>query len=138
MKSRGRNSRCKHLHRQHSHALTFDSRGRAARWYGSSTASPASGKRPPDLVLGGLHGSSYINQGFRQTLEGLLRNESYLNTEDSSIKGCIEKIIVNDFEYKVKRSFDIYTARGFKQFDVPGLRANPAKRFSPGSLALPV
>jgi hypothetical protein len=109
-----------------------------ANTYTVSTAIPLRLTREVVQPGGGLHGSSYINQGFREALERLLRNESYLNTEDSTIKGCIEKIIVNDFEYKIKRSFDIYTARGFKQFDVPGLRADPAKRFQPGSLVIPV
>jgi hypothetical protein len=67
-----------------------------------------------------------------------LRTESYLDSEESTIKGCIEKIILNDFEYKIKRSFDCYTARGVKHFEVPGLRANPAKLFRPGSLQIPV
>jgi hypothetical protein len=85
-----------------------------------------------------LHGSSYINQGFRTLLEALLADETYLNTDDNSIQGCIEKIIINEFEYKVKRSFDCYNTRNFKYFDVPGLRANPDKGFRRGSLQIHV
>jgi hypothetical protein len=71
-------------------------------------------------------------------LEGLLSSETYLNTEDNTIKGCIEKIIINEFEYKIKRSFDCYLARGVKYFDVAGLRANPEKGFRRGSIQISV
>jgi len=71
-------------------------------------------------------------------LESLLSSETYLETDDSTIKGFIEKIIINDFEYKIKRSFDCYMARGVKHFDVPGLRANLKKGFRRGSLQIPV
>jgi hypothetical protein len=87
-----------------------------------------------------LHGSSYINQGFRTLLEDLLAYETYLNTEESTIQSCIEKIIINEFEYRVKRTFDCYKAsenpKLFKFFDIPGLRANPEKGFRRGSVRI--
>ncbi|KAL2137237.1 hypothetical protein VTI74DRAFT_6448 [Chaetomium olivicolor] len=87
---------------------------------------------------GGLHGSSYINESFRTLLRDLLADETYLESEDSTINGFIEKIMINDFEYKLKRTFNCYSARGNKQFDIPGLRADPEKGFRKGSLQIPV
>ncbi|KAK4240612.1 hypothetical protein C8A03DRAFT_13115 [Achaetomium macrosporum] len=87
---------------------------------------------------GGLHGSSYINESFRTLLRDLLADETYLESEDSTINGFIEKIMVSDFEYKLKRTFNCYSASGTKQFDIPGLRANPEKGFRKGSLQIPV
>ena len=46
--------------------------------------------------------------------------------------------MINDFEYKLKRTFNCYAARGNKQFDIPGLRANPEKGFTKGSLPISV
>ncbi|KAK4170972.1 hypothetical protein QBC36DRAFT_305615 [Triangularia setosa] len=109
-----------------------------ANTYTVSAAAPLRLTREVAQPGGGLHGSSYINQGFRTLLEDLLADETYLNTDDSTIQGCIEKIIMNEFEYKVKRSFDCYTARGHRYFDVSGLRANSEKGFRKGSVRIPV
>ncbi|KAK0653120.1 hypothetical protein B0T16DRAFT_407468 [Cercophora newfieldiana] len=109
-----------------------------ANTYTVSTATPLRLTKEVVEPGGGLHGSSYINQGFRQLLWDKLRNERYLNTEENTIRGCIEKIIINDFEYKLKRSFDCYTARGVKYFDLPGLRPNKDKNFGRGSFQIPV
>ncbi|KAH6842480.1 hypothetical protein B0I37DRAFT_382023 [Chaetomium sp. MPI-CAGE-AT-0009] len=87
---------------------------------------------------GGLYGSSYINESFRDLLRRRLADETYLEDEDSTIDGRIEKIMISDFEYRLKRIFNCYSAQGTKQFDVPGLRPNPAKGFSRGSLRIPV
>lgn len=56
-----------------------------------------------------------------------LKDETYLEDEENTIAGCVERIMINDFEYRLKRTFDCYTARGYKDFDVPGLRENPQK-----------
>ncbi|KAB5518088.1 hypothetical protein GE09DRAFT_1045090 [Coniochaeta sp. 2T2.1] len=76
---------------------------------------------------GGLHGSSYLNEGFRKLLTDTLKDETDLEDEENTIAGCVERIMINDFEYRLKRTFDCYTARGYKDFDVPGLRENPEK-----------
>ncbi|OIW35554.1 hypothetical protein CONLIGDRAFT_710725 [Coniochaeta ligniaria NRRL 30616] len=76
---------------------------------------------------GGLHGSSYLNEGFRRLLMDILKDETYLEDGENTIAGCVERIMINDFEYRLKRTFDCYTARGYKVFDVPGLRENPKK-----------
>ncbi|KAK4442553.1 hypothetical protein QBC34DRAFT_23733 [Podospora aff. communis PSN243] len=111
-----------------------------ANTYTVSTATPLRLTREVVDPGGGLHGSSYINQGFRTLLEDLLADETYLNTEESTIQSCIEKIIINEFEYRVKRTFDCYKAsenpKLFKFFDIPGLRANPEKGFRRGSVRI--
>jgi hypothetical protein len=87
---------------------------------------------------GGLFGSSYINESFRDLLRRRLADETYLDSEDMTINGCIEKIMITDFEYRLKRIFNCYSAKGTKGFDVPGLRPDPAKGFNRGSLKIPV
>lgn len=88
---------------------------------------------------GGLHGSSYLNEGFRKLLMDTLKDETYLEDEENTIAGCVERIMINDFEYRLKRTFDCYTARGYKDFDVPGLRENPEKEgFKRGRLRVHV
>jgi hypothetical protein len=61
-----------------------------------------------------------------------------LESEDTTINGCIEKIMIADFEYRLKRIFNCYSAKGTKEFDVPGLRPDPVKGFSRGTLKIPV
>ncbi|KAH6646709.1 hypothetical protein BKA67DRAFT_524621 [Truncatella angustata] len=88
----------------------------------------------PDIQPGGgLFGSSFLNEGFQQMLSDLLKDEQYLETGFKTIDGIIERIMVNEFEYRVKRSFDLRNVdsrRGVKSFPVSGLLDNPAKRFS--------
>ncbi len=55
-----------------------------------------------------------------------------------TINAWIEKIMVNDVEYRIKRNFDCYGAKRHKWFDVPGLRANPEKGFRKGSVQIPL
>ncbi|KAK0620779.1 hypothetical protein B0T14DRAFT_522135 [Immersiella caudata] len=107
-----------------------------ANTYTVTTATPLRLDREVVPPGGGLHGSNYINQGFRTLLENLLADETYLNTDESTIQSCIEKIIINEFEYKVKRTFDCYTARNPKSFDIPGLRANQEKKFQRGNVKI--
>jgi hypothetical protein len=68
----------------------------------------------------------------------ILKDETYLENEDNTIAGCVEKIMINDFEYRVKRTFDCYTARGVKEIDVPGLRDNQEKGFRRGRICIRV
>ncbi len=67
-------------------------------------------------------------------LHDRLKDETYLEQGEATINGYIEKIMINDFEYRLKRSFDISLAVGYKQFDIPGLRDNRAKKFKGGSI----
>jgi hypothetical protein len=71
-------------------------------------------------------------------LSELLAGEVYLEEGGNSIKGYIESTMINYFEYRVKRSFDCYTAKGHKQLNVPGLRDNPEKMFQKGCVYIPV
>ncbi len=76
-----------------------------------------------------------MNKGFREFLRELLREETYLEQETETIDGIIEKIIINEFEYRIKRSFDYTTARGVKRFSISGLRNNAQKGFARGAVA---
>ncbi|KAI1364017.1 hypothetical protein F5Y08DRAFT_353863 [Xylaria arbuscula] len=57
---------------------------------------------------GGLCGSSYLNERFRIMLYDLLKEEKYLIRGKTTIEGIVERILMNEFEYKTKRQFDIY------------------------------
>ncbi|ETS77294.1 hypothetical protein PFICI_11168 [Pestalotiopsis fici W106-1] len=97
---------------------------------------------------GGLYGSSYLNEGFKRLLHDILKDEEYLedaHERDNSretIEGIIEKITINEFEYRIKRNFNIYDSRINKwrrKFDVSSrLRHNPVKHFSHGGMELPM
>ncbi|KAK4120042.1 hypothetical protein N657DRAFT_580665 [Parathielavia appendiculata] len=89
------------------------------------------------LRTGGLYGSSYINESFRELLRRRLADEAYLESDDRTIDGIIERIMFDKFEYRLKRVFDCYSIKGTKKFDVPGLRPDPAKGFDRGSLKIP-
>ncbi|KAF5649978.1 Hsp70 chaperone protein [Fusarium sp. NRRL 52700] len=55
---------------------------------------------------GGLHGSSYLNEGFRDYLKDLLSEETYLNDGIETIHGIVERITFEEFEKRIKRGFD--------------------------------
>ncbi|KAI3339160.1 hypothetical protein F4824DRAFT_456252 [Ustulina deusta] len=58
---------------------------------------------------GGLCGSSYLNEGFRIMLHERLKTEKhYLEHGKITLSGIVESIMMNEFEYKTKRQFDIY------------------------------
>ncbi|KAI3326025.1 hypothetical protein HD806DRAFT_430483 [Xylariaceae sp. AK1471] len=108
-----------------------------ANTYTVSMTTPLRLRREVVQPGGGLYGSSYLNEGFRQVLRDLLRDETYLENGVETIDGIIEKIMINEFEYRVKRSFDYYLTKGVKQISVSGLRDNPAKHFQHGCLNIP-
>lgn len=89
------------------------------------------------MNTGGLYGSSFLNESFSELVRELLSDELYLEEGGNSIDGYVESI-VNYFEYRVKRTFDCYTAKGHKAFHVLGLRENPDKMFRRGSMLIPV
>ncbi|SCV50619.1 related to hsp70 protein [Fusarium fujikuroi] len=78
---------------------------------------------------GGLHGSSYLNEGFRDYLEDLLAEETYLNDGTETIHGIVERITFEEFEKRIKRGFDYRQQRPRKEIYIKGLRDNPAKDF---------
>ncbi|QGI88865.1 hypothetical protein CEK26_000080 [Fusarium fujikuroi] len=78
---------------------------------------------------GGLHGSSYLNEGFREYLEDLLAEETYLNDGTETIHGIVERITFEEFEKRIKRGFDYRQQRPRKEIYIKGLRDNPAKGF---------
>jgi hypothetical protein len=81
-----------------------------------------------------------LNKGFRELLKHILKDELYLEREsrNETIDGIIEKIIINEFEYRIKRSFDYTTAKGMKRFSISGLRDNIQKGFVRGAVHISV
>ncbi|KAK7952893.1 hypothetical protein PG988_013587 [Apiospora saccharicola] len=86
---------------------------------------------------GGLFGSSYLNEGFRKLLKESLKDEVYLERGADTIDSIVEKIMMETFEYKIKRSFD-YRAKGLKRIPVQGLLDNDEKLFRDGCLHVPM
>ncbi|CAH0056992.1 unnamed protein product [Clonostachys solani] len=83
---------------------------------------------------GGLHGSSFLNESFRAYLHHLLDSETYLERDGrtETINGIIEELMINRFEYRIKRSFGILEVPGHRKFPVSGLRDNAEKGFKRG------
>ncbi|KAF5674771.1 Hsp70 chaperone protein [Fusarium circinatum] len=86
---------------------------------------------------GGLHGSSYLNEGFQCYLESLLHEETYLNDGIETIHGIIQRITYEEFEKKIKRDFDYKLPTAKKEIYIRGLRDNPAKGFRNECLYIP-
>ncbi|KAF4972875.1 hypothetical protein FSARC_646 [Fusarium sarcochroum] len=86
---------------------------------------------------GGLHGSSYLNEGFRAYLRELLAEETYLERGADTINGIVEMIMIDQFEYRIKRSFDCSKPPTKKQFAITGLQDNARKGFKRGSVIVP-
>ncbi|KAF5975590.1 Hsp70 chaperone protein [Fusarium coicis] len=86
---------------------------------------------------GGLHGSSYLNEGFRDYLEDLLAEETYLNDGTETIHGIVERITFEEFEKRIKRGFDYRQQRPRKEIYIKGLRDNPAKGFRNECIYIP-
>lgn len=62
----------------------------------------------------------------------------YLERGADTIDSIVEKIIMETFEYKVKRSFDYYRVKGLKKISVQGLLDNDEKLFRDGCLHVPM
>ncbi|KAF5704611.1 Hsp70 chaperone protein [Fusarium mundagurra] len=86
---------------------------------------------------GGLHGSSYLNEGFRDYLKDLLAEETYLNDGIETIHGIIERITFEEFEKRIKRGFDYNQQTSRKEIYIRGLRDNPAKGFRNECIYIP-
>ncbi|KAF5962661.1 Hsp70 chaperone protein [Fusarium bulbicola] len=94
----------------------------------------------PYLIIvwkGGLHGSSYLNEGFRDYIKNLLEEETYLNDGIETIHGIAERITFQEFEKRIKRGFDYKQSTSRKEIYVKGLRDNPAKGFRNECLYIP-
>lgn len=80
---------------------------------------------------GGLCGSSYLNEAFQTMLyERLIKEKQYLEHDRITLDGIIENIVINEFEYKTKRQFDIYDEqRMHERYYCAGLKDNAAKGF---------
>ncbi|KAJ4252954.1 hypothetical protein NW762_010863 [Fusarium torreyae] len=50
-------------------------------------------------------GSTSINQGVRELVYDLIENETYLETNGTTIKGIVEALVCGEFEYLIKRGF---------------------------------
>jgi hypothetical protein len=85
-------------------------------------------------LAGHLFGSEFPNEGFRQHLYDRLKDEAYLKKDgiDSAIRALVEFIVINNFEYKIKRAFDFHDDDEDEIFD--GVRTDVAKGFDDGSL----
>ncbi|KAI1350063.1 hypothetical protein F5Y01DRAFT_165372 [Xylaria sp. FL0043] len=78
---------------------------------------------------GGLCGSSYLNEGFRKMLhERLATEKHYLESGVITLDGIVEHIMMNEFEYKTKRQFDIYDKIS-ENYYCANLRDDPKKGF---------
>ncbi|KAG4295229.1 hypothetical protein FPRO06_01813 [Fusarium proliferatum] len=86
---------------------------------------------------GGLHGSSYLNEAFRDYLNDLLDEETYLNDGIETIHGIVERITYGEFEKRIKRGFDYNLSTAKKEIYIKGLRDNRAKGFRNECLYIP-
>lgn len=62
--------------------------------------------------------------------ERLIKEKQYLEHDRITLDGIIENIVINEFEYKTKRQFDIYDEqRMHERYYCAGLKDNAAKGF---------
>ncbi|CVK87782.1 related to hsp70 protein [Fusarium mangiferae] len=85
---------------------------------------------------GGLHGSSYLNEDFKAYLLNLLAEETYLERGSETINGIVERVMIEQFEPKLKRNFDCYQRSTTKQLAISGLRDSPEKGFRRGCVVM--
>ena len=87
-------------------------------------------------ITGALCGSSYLNEAFENLLYERLAGEAYLETNNMTIKGIVDMLVV-DFENKMKRSVDV-TSRDQdpEPVFIQGLLPNQKKRFRSNRLFL--
>ncbi|CZR60755.1 related to hsp70 protein [Phialocephala subalpina] len=78
---------------------------------------------------GGLYGSSYLNEAFREHLQARLEEENYLEDRGWTIERIIN-IAMLDFENRTKRKLDLTDPTlSIEGIVVQGLRPNTQKRF---------
>ncbi|KAF5535802.1 Hsp70 chaperone protein [Fusarium mexicanum] len=78
-----------------------------------------------------------LDAGFRDYLEDLLAEETYLNDGIETIHGIVERITHLEFEKRIKRGFDYKLSTAKKEIYIRGLRDNPAKGFRNECLYIP-
>ncbi|THC88294.1 hypothetical protein EYZ11_012257 [Aspergillus tanneri] len=75
---------------------------------------------------GDLCGSTYLNERFEELIRGRLEDESYLENKEMKIHKATQ-----EFEDKLKRTFDPSKQRATDTLEIDGLRANRDKGFGP-------
>ncbi|KAI1844837.1 hypothetical protein JX266_009065 [Neoarthrinium moseri] len=66
---------------------------------------------------GGLFGSSYLNEAFRDLVRQQLATETYLEEDGDTLDSIAETITITEFEYHCKRSFDMFNlSQNWKTF----------------------
>ncbi|CAJ2501486.1 Uu.00g043390.m01.CDS01 [Anthostomella pinea] len=84
---------------------------------------------------GDLCGSSFLNQAFRKELRRRLDGEKYLEFGEVTLDTIVDHIVLNEFEYKTKRKFDMYDKhKKYERYEIGGLRKNKEKDFMDNSL----
>jgi len=85
-------------------------------------------------MLGGLFGSSYLNEFFRKHLLNRLKGEeSDLNVGDHTMEALVE-IAVSDFE-RQKRNLDVTPKKiRNEMINITGLKPSTEKRFIRGGV----
>ncbi|OTB01781.1 hypothetical protein M426DRAFT_265487 [Hypoxylon sp. CI-4A] len=83
--------------------------------------------------------SSYLNEAFRKLLHERLETErDYLEHGRITLDGIIENIIINEFEYKTKRRFDIYDKQKMQEtYYLAGLENDRRKGFWDSCIIVP-
>ncbi|KAM0555858.1 hypothetical protein ACHAPJ_006257 [Fusarium lateritium] len=83
-------------------------------------------------------GSTSINQGVRELALELLRNETYLETNGTTIKGIVEALVCGEFEYLIKRGFraGADTPDASPRVTIAGLRGDRHEDFRNNQLIL--
>lgn len=82
------------------------------------------------MLPGGLFGSSYLNEAFRDFVCEQLATQTYLEDDGDTITSIAETMTINEFEYQCKRSFDIYNSGNNKRpFNCHGLRHDAKSMF---------
>jgi hypothetical protein len=70
-----------------------------------------------------------VNERFGKWLTDKLKTETYLEDGTNTIKGHVERAIFNEFEYRMKRSFNLFRMNKVYSFHVSNLRDDLAKGF---------
>ncbi|RYP76031.1 hypothetical protein DL770_007309 [Monosporascus sp. CRB-9-2] len=79
--------------------------------------------------------TSYLNEAFRDYIRQRLKDEKYLEKDGITIDGIVETIMMNEFEYRCKRSFDITIPnQPYKAFACEGLKEDKSKGFGQNRL----
>ncbi|TGO89200.1 hypothetical protein BPOR_0120g00080 [Botrytis porri] len=102
-----------------------------ATTYTVSGSEPLRLKREEVAAKGGLYGSSYLNEAFKEYLFGRLESEkSDIEINGRTIQGIVDQQTVN-FENSLKRIMDVTNQNMAPIFlRIDGLRENPEKGFS--------